>query len=119
VLPASLPYFDAVKSINSAAYFTAAMATGDYAKLRHAVADFMHEPYRLPKIRGAREAIAAGNSAGAFAGWLSGSGSSVLCVSLRPQAERVQAAMLGAFQRETVTAEARILPADNAGLRLG
>ena len=43
VLPSSLPYFDAVKSINSAAYLTAAFATGDFEKLRHAVGDFMHE----------------------------------------------------------------------------
>lgn len=116
VLPATLPYFDAVKSINSAAYFTAAFATGDYEKLRHAVADFMHEPYRLPKIHGGREAIAAGAAAGAFTGWLSGSGSSVLCLSVRAKADAVLEAMRGAFARVPVVCEARILVADNDGL---
>ena len=33
ILPATLPYFDAVKSINSAAYLTAVFATGDFEKL--------------------------------------------------------------------------------------
>lgn len=118
VLPATLPYFDAVKSINSATYFTAAFATGDYEKLRQAVADFMHEPYRLPKIRGGREAIAAGISVGALTGWLSGSGSSVLCLSRRESAEKVLNAMREAFGRLTVPCEGRILFADNAGLQV-
>lgn len=118
-LPATLPYFDAVKSINSAAYLTAAFATGDYAKLRQAGGDFMHEPYRLPKIRGAGAALVAGTTAGAYTGWLSGSGSSVLCVCGRADAEKVSAAMRGAFARESVTCEARVLSADNAGLQLG
>ncbi|HEX2853602.1 MAG TPA: homoserine kinase [Opitutaceae bacterium] len=118
VLPATLPYFDAVKSINSAAYFTAALATGDYEKLRHAVADFMHEPYRLPRIAGGREAIVAGVGAGAYTGWLSGSGSSVLCVSSRAKADAVLAAMRAAFARVPVPCEGRVLLADNDGLRV-
>ncbi len=115
VLPRELPYFDAVKSINSAAYLVAALATGDYARLRHAVSDFMHEPYRLPKIRGGREAIAAGVAAGAYTGWLSGSGSSVLCVCEAGVAEAVGAAMVAAFGLAGVPSEARDLAADNVG----
>ncbi len=118
VLPTTLPYFDAVKSINSAAYLVAAFATGDYDQLKHAGGDFMHEPYRLPKIPGARAAIAAGVAAGAVTGWLSGSGSSVLCVCRRAQAETVKAAMLAAFAAVQVRGEARVLFADNAGLRV-
>ncbi len=118
VLPAQLPYFDAVRSINSAAYFTAALATGDYEKLRHAAGDFMHEPYRLPKIPGARAALAAGVAAGAYTGWLSGSGSSVLCLSTAASAAPVGAAMQAAFLAESSAAAVQILAADNAGLRL-
>ena len=119
LLPPTLPFFDAVKSINSAAYLTAAFATGDYAKLRQAGGDLMHEPYRLPKIRGAGAALAAGREARALTGWLSGSGSSVLCVCGRADADKVAAAMRGAFARESVACEARVLAADNAGLQLG
>jgi homoserine kinase len=118
LLPATVPFFDAVKSINSAAYQTAIFTTGDYEKLRHAGGDFLHEPYRLPKIPGARAALAAGAAAGALTGWLSGSGSSVLCVCPQADAEKVAAAMRAEFARVPVACEARVLAADNAGLRL-
>ncbi len=117
-LPDKLPYFDAVRSINSAAYLVAVFATRDYARLRHAVADFMHEPYRLPKIPGAQAALAAGVAAGALTGWLSGSGSSVLCVCQREQAETVLAAMRASFKAADLACEGSVLFADNNGLRL-
>ncbi len=118
VLPSTLPYFDAVKSINSATYFVAAMVSGDYARLRDAGGDFMHEPYRLPKIPGATAAIAAGVASGALTGWLSGSGSSVLCLAERGAALVVASAMTAAFTAAGIQSDARILSADNEGLRL-
>ena len=118
VLPATLPYFDAVKSINSAAYLVAAMIAGDYDRLRSAVTDYMHEPYRLPKIPGGRAAIEAGIAAGAYTGWLSGSGSTVLCVAPRAMADAVAAAMQAAFGVAGLRSTARVLAADNAGLAL-
>jgi homoserine kinase len=117
-LPEALPYFDAVRSINSVAYVVAAFASRNYERLRDAAGDFMHEPYRLPKIKGASAAITAGLKAGAFTGWLSGSGSSVLCVVSAAMAGDVGAAMAGAFSAVGVTSEVRVLRADNTGLRV-
>ncbi|HXQ81168.1 MAG TPA: homoserine kinase [Opitutaceae bacterium] len=117
-LPPSLPYFDAVRSINSAAYLVAAFASHDFARLRHAGGDFVHEPYRLPQIPGGREAIAAGVAAGAWTGWLSGSGSSVLCVCERAKADGVFDAMARAFAGVSMPSEGRILEADNDGLKV-
>jgi homoserine kinase len=116
VLPATLPYFDAVRSINSAAYLVAALVSGEYERLRHGVTDYMHEPYRLPRIPGGRDAIAAGVSAGAYTGWLSGSGSTVMCVAPRESAAAVAQAMQAAFTAAGVTSTARVLAADNTGL---
>ena len=118
VLPKRVPFFDAAKSINSAAYLTAVFATEDFEKLRHAVGDFLHEPYRLPRIRGASEAIAAGVAAGGLCGWLSGSGSSVLVVARPATAGAVATVMRAAFAQAGVASEARVLGADNDGLRL-
>lgn len=118
VLPDTLPYFDAVKSINSAAFFAAALATGDYGQLRHAVADFMHEPYRLPRIPNGRVAIDAGIVAGALTGWLSGSGSSVLCLAQRGCESAVGQAMRAAFAEVKISSEVRMLIADNDGLKI-
>ena len=118
-LPATLPFFDAVKSINSAAYLVAAFASRDFARLVHAAGDFVHEPYRLPRIPGGDEAIRAGVAAGAWTGWLSGSGSSVLCVCERTKADAVLGAMTRAFAGASVPSEGRILAADNDGLKIG
>jgi homoserine kinase len=118
MLPASVAFFDAVKSINSAASLNAAFASGDFEKLRYAAGDFMHEPYRLPKIPGATAALAAGQAAGAYTGWLSGSGSSVLCVCPQAASKEVATAMRQAFATVPVSCSARILWADNEGLKL-
>ena len=118
VLPKSLPFFDAVKSVNSAAYLTAAFVTGDIGKLRHTHGDFLHEPYRLPRIRGARETIDAGLAAGALTGWLSGSGSSVLCVAESGTADAVSQAMRNGFIRAGAACVVRVLAADNDGVCL-
>jgi homoserine kinase len=118
-LPTTVPFFDAVRSINSAAYLVAAFASRDFARLGNAAGDFIHEPYRLPRIPGAQDAIGAGIAAGAWTGWLSGSGSSVLCVCERPKAESVFKAMTAAFARVSMPSEGRILAADNEGLKVG
>jgi homoserine kinase len=115
-LPTMLPFFDAVKSINGAAYLVAAFASGDFARLSQVAGDFVHEPYRLPQIPGGSDAIAAGVAAGAWTGWLSGSGSSVLCVCERAKADLVLKAMSAAFSRAGMPSEVRILSADNDGL---
>jgi homoserine kinase len=116
-LPRTLPYFDAVKSINAASFLVAAFATHEFRKLRHAVADFMHEPYRLPGIPGGRPAIDAGIAAGALTGWLSGSGSSVLCVCEEPAAAVVRRAMEAALKDAGVGCDGSwSLAADNDGL---
>lgn len=118
ILPKELPYFDAIKSVNSAAYVVAAILSGEYDRLRDAVRDFLHEPYRLPLIPGAKSAIEAGVAAGALTGWLSGSGSSVLCVARPPVAARVGKAMAAAFGAHKLPSTVHLLHADNAGLKV-
>jgi len=116
ILPKELPYFDAIKSVNSATYVVAAILSGEYDRLRHAVRDFLHEPYRLPLIPGAKNAIEAGVAAGALTGWLSGSGSSVLCVARPAVAAKVGRAKVAAFAASKLPSTARLLHADNHGL---
>jgi len=116
ILPKEIPYFDAIKSVNSAAYVVAAFVSGEYDRLHDAVRDFLHEPYRLPLIPGAKSAIEAGVAAGALTGWLSGSGSSVLCVARPKSAARVGKAMAAAFVAHKVSATIHQLHADNTGL---
>ena len=118
ILPKQLPYFDVIKSVNSAAYVVAAILTGEYDRLSDAVRDFLHEPYRLPLIPGAKNAIEAGVAAGALTGWLSGSGSSVLCVARPAKAAKVGRAMAAAFKAHKLPATIHPFFADNSGLRV-
>ncbi len=115
-LPLQIPFNDVVKSVNSLAYIVSAFASGEYGKLHGSVSDFLHQPYREPAIPGAREAIESGIKAGAFTGWLSGSGPSVLCVSENDYAEPVGVAMQKAFADNGSIAKVKCLSVDNEGL---
>ena len=117
-LPVEIPFDQVVKSLNSLAYVVAAFASGDYEKLRGSVTDFLHQPYREPGILGAREAIDSGIEQGAFTGWLSGSGPSVLCVSENEYAESVGLAMQKAFASKGSDSIIRCLSVDNEGLKV-
>lgn len=114
-LPPQLDFREVVSSLNSLSYLVAAFASGNYKALSACRVDFIHEPYRLGSIPHAAEAIQAGIEAGAYTGWLSGSGSSVLCVVPQENAERVKLAMEHPFRAKTLPFTAYTLGACNQG----
>lgn len=118
VLPESLAHGGAVRAVNSVSWLVAAIAAGDWPALRLAMEDCLHQPYRLPRIPGATDAIRAGVEAGAWGGWLSGSGSSVLCVASRSAAGAAGAAMREAFRGRGVECRILDLQAANGGLEV-
>ncbi len=117
-LPRELPFTEVVKSLNSLAFLVSVFATGDFEKLRGAITDHIHQPYRLPNIPGAVESLEAGIAAGAYTGWLSGSGSSILCVAHEREADAVAEAMTAVFAEREIRSRVRKLLADNEGLRV-
>jgi homoserine kinase len=115
VLPASVSLHDAAESAGNAAAIAAAFATGKYEALRGCFGDRLHQPYRQALMPFLPAVIEAGCSAGAIGGWLSGSGSTIACLTVRnPQA--VGRAMFDAAglpgARTIITA------ADNSGTRV-
>lgn len=118
VLPSRIPFIDAVRSLNGAAFFVAAFATGDFEKLRQGFDDFLHEPYRLPGIPGAAEALAAGRSAGALGAWLSGSGSSLISMVNERDAGEVSDAMSESLRASGTVHQMRVLRGDNRGVEI-
>lgn len=58
VLPASVPFADAVFNVQRAALFVQALATGDTRWLREALRDRLHQPYRAPLVPGLEQALA-------------------------------------------------------------
>ncbi len=75
----------------------------------------MHQPYRKKLMPFFDDVLGAGEKAGALGGFLSGSGSTIICVTLRAP-EKVAAAMLRASR--LTNARTIITAADNRGARV-
>jgi homoserine kinase len=116
VLPDTIPFNDVVRSANSLAFLVGALVSGDFARLDGAVNDFIHQPYRELLNPFGRESIEAGCHAGAYTGWLSGSGSTVVCVSTGEKARKVAEAMEQVYEVNGKKSRAYRLITDNRGL---
>jgi homoserine kinase len=117
VLPRAIPLADAVVNVQGAAIIAAAFASGRYALLEDAFADRLHQPYREPLLKPFPAAVAAGRKAGALGGYLSGSGSTVICLTLR-HPDDVGRAMTAVFRKAGIPARHLVLTADNTGSRI-
>jgi homoserine kinase len=113
VLPNEISRLDAVESCGNACAVTAAFASQRYEHLRGVLSDHLHQPFRAKFVPFLDGVIAAGEKAGALGGFLSGSGSTIVCLTLdRP--EQVAAAMRNACPLPQ--SEMRIVSADNDGV---
>jgi homoserine kinase len=117
VLPKQVTLHDAVSNVNRVAFITAAFATGNYEMLRGAFWDTFHQPYRQKLLPPLFDVIRAGEKAGALGGWLSGSGSTILCVTLRDPA-KVARAMKRVLDRRGIESVTKVLMATNRGIAL-
>ncbi len=113
LLPEVYPKADVVHCLNRVALVSAALATGNFEALRGLFDDRIHQTYRAPLIPGLTQVIAAGVQAGAVGGWLSGSGSTLICLTLT-HPERIAAAM----QAELPDSDVRLLAADRDGCQV-
>ena len=116
VLPDTIPFQDVVRSANSLAYLVGVLVSGDFQRLDGAVNDYIHQPYRELLNPFGHESIEAGCHAGAYTGWLSGSGSTVVCVTSPDQAREVASAMEQVYKANNVKSRAYRLMTDNRGL---
>jgi len=95
LLPDQISRDGAVESCGNAAAIAAAFVSGKYRYLRGVFRDHLHQPFRKKLVPFFDDVIAAAEHAGALGGFLSGSGSTIVAVTLRgPQ--KVAAAMLSA-----------------------
>ena len=79
---------DAVFNIGRTALLVAALAAGDVDALRVATEDRLHQDVRFARSLPSHEALEAALAAGAWCGWLSGSGPSVAALCDPADAER-------------------------------
>lgn len=97
ILPEYVLRQDAIFNLSRAVLVIKAFETGDLALLGEVMEDALHQPYRLPLIPGAQEAIQAAKRAGASAVALSGAGPSLIAFSGQPADSQIGLAMQEAF----------------------
>ena len=111
-LPRKVSFADAVFNVGRTALLVAALAAGDVVALAAATADRLHQDVRLVSTPASHEALAAGLAAGAWCGWLSGSGPTVALLCAPEDASGLAAAL-------PTEGRAKILAVDHAGATLG
>jgi len=117
LMPDTMLHRDAVENTGNACKITAAIATKQYAQLRGNFTDYLHQPYRAHLVPGLQEIIDAGKAVGALGGFLSGSGSTIACLTLRDDGEKIGEAMRMAHP-SVRDADVRVVTADNDGARV-
>lgn len=117
VLPASVPRADAVFNVQRVALLLAGIQTRRPDALRLALADRLHEPYRLQLFPWMPAVVEAARRAGALGCVLSGAGPALLAVVAGPagEADRVAAAMERALAGAGFRGTARALAVDTQG----
>jgi homoserine kinase len=112
LVPQQFSKADTVHCLTRVALITAAFASGNLEALRGCFDDRIHQPYREQLIPPLSRVIRAGEKAGAIGGWLSGSGSTIICLTLqKPEA------VARAMHRVLPDSSMHILQADSAGLK--
>ena len=92
-LGGNVSFADAVFNVGRTALLVAALAAGDVEALGVATADRLHQDARFAAFPPSHAALADGLDAGAWCGWLSGSGPSVALLCDPADAEAIAAAL--------------------------
>lgn len=117
VLPAQVPFVDAVFNLGRAALVVEALRSGDLDLLGRCMQDHLHQPYRLGLIPGAQAALEAARSAGAAAAVLSGAGPSLIAF-FHGDPEPVSRAMQHALAQHGVSSRKWFLFSTNQGAQI-
>ena len=106
LLPRSVPLHEAAQNTARAMALGHVLSTGRFELLAEALGDVYHVPYRARLIPGFRGVVEAGRRAGAYGVTISGSGPTVLAFHAPGFGRRVGKAMVLAFARRRIRAEA-------------
>jgi len=109
VLPETLFREEAVKNVQRVAVLVAAFAKREPALLKFGVQDWLHQPYRKALIPGFDDFMAAAYAAGAFAAFLSGSGSTILAICSKRNGKKISQAMAQTAAQHHLAGRAAVL----------
>jgi homoserine kinase len=115
VVPETFSRQAVVENLANACLIAAAFASREYEQLRDAFADHLHQPFRTQFVPFLPAVLDAARKAGALGGFLSGSGSTIACLTLSDGNE-VAAAIADAAPE--ANAKVLVVGADNSGARI-
>ncbi|WP_127587971.1 homoserine kinase [Paenibacillus koleovorans] len=105
VLPTTISMKDAVFNVGHVSLLVAALATGRYDMIRHAMKDALHQPYRAPLIPGMSDILDRAVEHGALGVALSGAGPTLLALVDAAATTPEGKAELERFLRDTLARE--------------
>jgi homoserine kinase len=115
VVPSNFSRRDVIENLGNVSLIAAAFASKEYGYLRGAFIDRLHQPFREKFVPFLPALLQAAADAGALGGFLSGSGSTVACVTLS-DGQELASALQAAAPGEN--AKILIVNADNGGARI-
>ncbi|MCB8987340.1 MAG: homoserine kinase [Ardenticatenaceae bacterium] len=113
-LPQQVSLRDAIFNTSRLGLLIRALETADYDKIRAAMQDRLHQPYRLPLVPGLAAAYEAAYAAGAAGVALSGAGPSLIAFAPSGH-EAIGAAVTAVFARHQLASRSWILSVDTRG----
>jgi homoserine kinase len=116
VLPATYSRSEVICNLANSSQIAAAFASRQYEMLKNAFADHLHQPYREQFVPFLKPVVEAGCEAGAYGGFLSGSGSTIACVT-STKAAAVAKAMASAVP-SSIRTTTLLVGVDNDGAQI-
>ncbi len=119
VLPATVPFADAVANLGRVALGVAGLAAGRNDLFGALTQDRLHEPYRAAVFPQLPVMVAAARQAGALGACLSGAGSTIIAFAdSRASVNRIAAAFSATAAASDLPGRTEIMPVRNAGARV-
>ncbi len=108
-LPAKVAHKDAVFNVSRASFFLASIFSEQYAHLKMAMEDRLHQPYRKKLVPGFDRVLERAYRAGALGAALSGAGPSIFSFASSKSAVQVAKEMEKGFAESGIAAKAFVL----------
>lgn len=118
VLPEVVPYEDAIFNLGRFGLLISSFLTENNQLLELAMADRLHQPYRLPLVPGLQEVMSMAVEAGAWGSCLSGAGPTVLAFCTE-KADVLSKVMVATWREYGISAETYLLKVASNGAEWG
>lgn len=117
VLPATVPFKDAVFNVSKVALLVSSLCTGQIDKLKYALSDTLHQPYRGSLIPGMENVFKETEAAGALGSVISGAGPTIIAFAKNNKQE-IERAMKESFKKVGVNCNTIMLSMLDTGVKI-